>query len=135
MNTKTIQHNGVDIVVTPVKVKNLPAFLAAIEPVVRQLSASSAGATGAKDDLLLALATHAPNVITATAVGAGVDEAWLGDQTTDVLVDLALAVLEVNMDFFVQVLLPRVTAAIGPLGRLSSLGTPAATGGMTGLAA
>ena len=121
MNTKTIQHNGVDIVVTPVKVKNLPAFLAAIEPVVRQLSASSAGATGAKDDLLLALATHAPNVITATAVGAGVDEAWLGDQTTDVLVDLALAVLEVNMDFFVQVLL-RVTAAIGPLGRLSSLG-------------
>ena len=36
MNTKTIQHNGVDIVVTPVKVKNLPAFLAAIEPVVSQ---------------------------------------------------------------------------------------------------
>lgn len=122
MNTKTIQHNGVDIVVTPVKVKNLPAFLAAIEPVVRQLGASSAGATGAKDDLLLALATHAPNVIKATAVGAGVEEKWLGEQTTEVLVDLATAVLEVNMDFFVQVLLPRVTAAIGPLGRLSSLG-------------
>ena len=122
MNTKTIQHPERDIVVTPVKVKNLPAFLAAIEPVVRQLGASSAGATGAKDDLLLALATHAPNVIKATAVGAGVEEKWLGEQTTEVLVDLATAVLEVNMDFFVQVLLPRVTAAIGPLGRLSSLG-------------
>lgn len=122
MNTKTIQHPERDIVVTPVKVKNLPAFLAAIEPVVRQLGASSTGATGAKDDLLLALATHAPNVIKATAVGAGVEEKWLGEQTTEVLVDLATAVLEVNMDFFVQVLLPRVTAAIGPLGRLSSLG-------------
>lgn len=122
MNTKTIQHPERDIVVTPVKVKNLPAFLAAIEPVVRQLGASSAGATGAKDDLLLALATHAPNVIKATAVGACVEEKWLGEQTTEVLVDLATAVLEVNMDFFVQVLLPRVTAAIGPLGRLSSLG-------------
>ena len=122
MNTKTIQHPERDIVVTPVKVKNLPAFLAAIEPVVRQLGASSAGATGAKDDLLLALATHAPNVIKATAVGAEVEEKWLGEQTTEVLVDLATAVLEVNMDFFVQVLLPRVTAAIGPLGRLSSLG-------------
>ena len=122
MNTKTIQHPERDIVVTPVKVKNLPAFLAAIEPVVRQLGASSAGATGAKDDLLLALATHAPNVIKATAVGAGVEEKWLGEQTTEVLVDLATAVLEVNMDFFVQVLLPRVTAAIGPLGRISSLG-------------
>ena len=122
MTTKTIQHNGVDIVITPVKVKNLPAFLAAIEPVVRQLGASSAGATGAKDDLLLAMATHAPNVIKATAVGAGVEEKWLGEQTTEVLVDLATAVLEVNMDFFAQALLPRVTAAIGPLGRLSSLG-------------
>ena len=122
MHTKTIQHPERDIVVTPVKVKNLPAFLAAIEPVVRQLSASSAGATGAKDDLLLALATHAPNVIKATAVGVGVEEKWLGEQTTEVLVDLATAVLEVNMDFFVRVLLPRVTAAIGPLGRLSSLG-------------
>ncbi len=50
------------------------------------------------------------------------EEKWLGEQTTEVLVDLATAVLEVNMDFFVQVLLPRVTAAIGPLGRLSSLG-------------
>lgn len=135
MTSKTIQCAGGDIVITPVKVKNLPAFLAAIEPVVRQLGASSASATGAKDDLLLALATHAPNVIKATAVGAEVEEKWLGDQTTEVLVDLATAVLEVNMDFFVQVLLPRLTAAIVPLGRLSSLGTPVATGGMTGLAA
>lgn len=121
MITKTIQHSGVDIVVSPVKVKDLPAFLAAIEPVVRQLGASSAGG-GAKDDLLRALATHAPNVIKATAVGSGVQEQWLGDQTPDVLVDLAAAVLEVNMDFFVQALMPRVTAATGQLGRLSGLG-------------
>ena len=120
MNTKTIQHNGVDIVITPVKVKNLPAFLAAIEPVVSQLGRKTSAS--AAEDLLSALATHAPNVIKATALGAGVEEKWLGEQTTEVLVDLATAVLEVNMDFFVQVLLPRVTAAIGPLGRLSSLG-------------
>ena len=74
MNTKTIQHPERDIVVTPVKVKNLPAFLAAIEPVVRQLGASSAGATGAtgaKDDLLLALATHAPKPSPHSHVGGG----------------------------------------------------------------
>lgn len=129
MKTKTIQRAGREIAISPVKVKHLPAFLAAIEPVVRELGA------GAQDDLMGALATHAPNVIEATALGAGVSADWLGEQTTEVLVDLATAVLEVNMDFFVQVLLPRVTAAIGPLGRLSSLGTPAATGGMTGLAA
>lgn len=120
MNTKTIQHAGREIVITPVKVKHLPAFLAAIEPVVRRLGA------GAQDDLLGALATHAPNVIEATALGAGVSADWLGEQTPEVLVELAAAVLEVNMDFFVQVLMPRVTAATVPLGRLSSLGNPAA---------
>lgn len=130
MTTKTIQHPERDIVITPVKVKNLPSFLAAIEPVVRQLGRKTSAS--AKEDLLAALSTHAPNVITATAVGAGVDEAWLGDQTTDVLVDLALAVLEVNMDFFVQVLLPRTVAAMEQLRRLSEL---APTGGTTGLAA
>jgi hypothetical protein len=122
MNKKTIEAAGRSLSITPVKVKHLPAFLAAIEPVVRQL-----GAAGVQhDDLLGALATHAPNLIEATALGAGVTTDWLGEQTPEVLVDLAAAVLEVNMDFFVQVLMPRVTAATVPLGRLSSLGNPAA---------
>lgn len=126
MNTKTIQHAGGEIVITPVKVKHLPAFLAAIEPVVRELG------SGAPDDLLGALATHAPNVIAATALGAGVSADWLGEQTPEVLVELAAAVLEVNMDFFVQVLLPRTVAAMEQLRRLSEL---APTGGTAGLAA
>ena len=126
MKTKTIQHAGREIAISPVKVKHLPAFLAAIEPVVRELGA------GAQDDLMGALATHAPNVIEATALGAGVSADWLGEQTPEVLVDLAAAVLEVNMDFFVQVLLPRTVAAMEQLRRLSEL---APTGGTTGLAA
>ena len=48
------------------------------------------------------------------------------------LVDLAAAVLKVNMDFFVQVLLPRTVAAMEQLRRLSEL---APTGGTAGLAA
>jgi hypothetical protein len=126
MNTKTIEAAGRSLSITPVKVKNLPAFLAAIEPVVRELG------TGAPDDLLGALSTHAPNVIAATALGAGVTADWLGEQTPEVLVELAAAVLEVNMDFFVQVLLPRTVAATEQLRRLSEL---APTGGTTGLAA
>jgi len=86
----------------PVKVKDLPRFLAAIEPIAQEL---------ARGDILAALARHADRVIEATAIGAGVDRAWLEEQTPDVLVDLAAQVLEVNADFFARAVMPRITQA------------------------
>lgn len=103
----------------PVKVKDLPAFLAAVEPIARELAAG---------DLLAALARHADAVIAATAIGAGVERAWLEEQTPDVLVDLAARVMEVNADFFVRVALPRITAAAEKLAGL----TMTVSGGTSG---
>ena len=88
--------------ITPVKVRHLPAFLRACEPIASALMAG---------DIHSALLHHADDLITATALGADVDRAWLEDQTADVLVDLAAQVIEVNIDFFVQTLLPRINAA------------------------
>lgn len=102
------------IEITPVKVKDLPAFLSAVEPVAREL---------ANGDILAALAKHADNVISATAIGAGVERAWLEEQTPDVLVDLAAQVLEVNADFFVRCVLPKVTAAAESIAQIASGGT------------
>ena len=88
--------------ITPVKVRHLPAFLRACEPIASALMAG---------DLQSVLLHHADDLITATALGADVDRAWLEDQTAEVLVDLAAQVIEVNVDFFVQTLLPRINAA------------------------
>lgn len=88
--------------VTPVKVRHLPAFLRACEPIASALMAG---------DLQSALLHNADDLITATAVGADVERAWLEDQTAEVLIDLAAQVIEVNVDFFVQALLPRINAA------------------------
>ncbi len=107
--------------VSPLKVKDLPAFLAAIEPVAREL---------AEGDILAALARHADAVITATAIGAGVERAWLEEQTPDVLVDLAARVLEVNADFFVRQVLPRIQAAAERIGAITQA-TQAGSGGMS----
>lgn len=87
---------------TPVKVRDLPRFLAAIEPVARELAAG---------DVLAALMRQADAVITATAIGAGVERAWLEEQTPDVLAELAARVLEVNADFFVMRVMPIITRA------------------------
>lgn len=108
---------GRHVQVVPVKVRDLPAFLAAVEPIARELAAG---------DILAALARQADGLITATAIGAGVERDWLEAQTPDVLVDLAAKVLEVNADFFVRAVLPRIDQAAQTLQTLSA-------GGSTGL--
>ncbi|MEJ5199914.1 MAG: hypothetical protein WHX53_13405 [Anaerolineae bacterium] len=81
--------------IQPIKVRDLPRFLKAIEPIAAELAAG---------DIVGAFMRHADAVIEATAIGAGVERAWLEDQTPDVLVELAARVLEVNAGFFVRVL-------------------------------
>lgn len=103
----------------PVKVKDLPRFLAAIEPIAREL---------AEGDILAALAKHAGHLIEATAIGAGVERAWLDEQTPDVLVELAAKVIDVNADFFVRRVLPIATSAAERIGRIASGGTSGSPG-------
>lgn len=109
--------------IAPVKVKDLRAFLKAIDPIARDL---------AEGDILAALAHHADEVITATAIGAGVPRAELDEATADVLVLLATRVMEVNADFFVRQVLPLVTAAAE---RIAAISTPSSTTGSPGSAA
>jgi hypothetical protein len=88
--------------IQPIKVRDLPRFLKAIEPMAAELAAG---------DIAAALMRHADAVIEATAIGAGVERAWLEDQTPDVLAELAARVLEVNADFFVRRVLPVIQGA------------------------
>jgi hypothetical protein len=102
------------IAVTPIKVRDLPRFLKAIEPIAAELAAG---------DISGALMRHADAVIDATAIGAGVDRSWLEDQTPDVLAELAAKVLEVNADFFVRRVLPVIQGAADRLAQTASGGT------------
>lgn len=93
---------GETIEVSPLRVRDLPAFLRDCEPLVAAIAAG---------DLRSALMHHADALITVTAIGAGVDRAWLEEQTPDVLIDLAAQVVEANVDFFVRSILPRIQDA------------------------
>lgn len=94
---------GRGVEVTPIRVRELAAFSRAVQPVA---SALAAGA-----DIASLLADHADAVIDATAIGARQERDFVLGLELDELVDLAGAVLTVNMDFFVHRLLPKVTAA------------------------
>lgn len=98
-----VQAGGRAIEITPIRVKELAAFTRAVQP----MAAAAAGGA----DIASLLAGHADAVIDATAIGARVERAFVLDLGLDELVELAGTVLTVNVDFFVQRLLPKVTAA------------------------
>lgn len=102
-----------------VDVADLPAFLKAIEPVASEM---------AEGNVFAALMRNADAVIEATAIGAKVDRDWLRAQKSDVLVNLAGRVLEVNADFFFQRVLPVIQDIAEKLGRIASGGTSGSPG-------
>jgi hypothetical protein len=108
--------------IEPVRVRDLPRFLAAIAPVASDMAAG---------DIASALMRHADAVIEATAIGAGVERAWLDAQSPDVLVELAARVLEVNAGFFVRRVLPIIQQTAAQLAQnmqTGSGGTPGSPG-------
>lgn len=120
--SQRLRLGGIDIAVDPVTVRDLPAFLAAVEPIARELMAG---------DVMAALAHHADALIQAVCIGARVEREWLDKQTADVLVELAAAVIEVNADFFARRVLPAVTQAAQALESLTA--SPTGSGGTPGL--
>lgn len=108
--TKTVTIDGRAITVAPIKIRQLPAFVRAVEPIAKAL---------AQGDVLAALAQHAEALIEAVCIGAGIERAWLEEREADVLVELAAEVIEVNADFFVQRILPKIEAAGGAMSNWS----------------
>lgn len=92
---------GRRVEVSPLRVRELPAFLAAVKPIAAELSAGV--------ELVDLLADQAEAIIAAVAIGARVERAWLDELLPDDLVALAGAVLEVNADFFARRVLPAMT--------------------------
>lgn len=118
---RRVDAGGRTIEVTPIRVRELAAFARAVEPL------AAAMAEGL--DLPRLLADHTGAVIEAVAVGARVDAAWIEELGLDELIDLAEAVVEVNVDFFARSLAPRLTRVAAHVGQTlaaaGSTSTPA----------
>lgn len=110
---RTVAAGGRQIAIRPLAPRQLPAFVAAVRPLQQAL-----GAGLALDDLkgcaLLDLVErHTDDVIRAVAIATREPESVIGDEI-DIgeLVDLAMAVIEVNADFFARRVAPAMVAAM-----------------------
>lgn len=108
-----ISFRGHPIEITPLKVGELPRFARAIKPLGAIIEAIASGRAALDLATVLELiAEHGDAVVQAVAIGARINEDDIRDATPDQLVELAVAVLRINADFFKGRLTPAILAAV-----------------------
>lgn len=103
---------GEPITIRPITIGQYPAFARAVRPLMAVVD----GEAGEVDVIGL-IAEHGEALIEAACVATGRERAWMAGLPPDAFVDLAQAVIEVNLDFFVRRLLPRIQAATDSLSK------------------
>lgn len=93
---------GKTLALTPLRMRQLPAFAKSIMPVAGFMM---------RGELLAALAIAGDDLVDAVTVAIGEPREWVVELLPDEFITLASAVMEVNTDFFVQHVAPQVTAA------------------------
>lgn len=88
---------------TPIKTKELPAMMRSLAPVLTEIQSC---------DVMTALAKNADAVIEAVSIGCRKSREWADELDLDELVQVAAAVIEVNADFFVRAVLPKLNLAV-----------------------
>lgn len=95
---------GVELAITPIRVGEIPALLAAGRPFAHRL-------VDGEPDWLELLAEHGEALIKAIAVASRQPQDWVAALTMDDAIRLAATLFEVNADFFVQRVVPTIQHA------------------------
>ena len=95
---------GIALEITPIRVGEIPALLAAVRPFAHRL-------VDGEPDWLELLADHGEALITAIAVASRQPQDWVAALAMDDAIRLATTLFEVNADFFVQRVVPTIQHA------------------------
>ena len=100
----SIEIAGETLSITPIRVGEVPALLATIQPFADQLAS-------VEPDWLAILSTHGTALLRTLALASRQSQDWIDALPLDAAIALATAVFEVNADFFVQRVKPAVQEA------------------------
>ena len=116
--------DGEPLLIKPLKVGQLPGFLRAISPVMRQMSSTEI-------DWLALFGERGDNLLSAIAIAVAKPRAWVDELAADEAILLAAKMIEVNADFFTRTVMPRLNGEIGGLIGRTSAAAAAVTAGST----
>ena len=112
--------DGEPLVIKPLKVGQMPAFLRAITPVMQQIG-------GDGIDWLALFGERGDDLLTAVSIAVGKPRAWVDALDADQAILLAAKVLEVNADFFTRTVMPRLDGLIARTGATAAMATAGST--------
>ena len=105
------------IALTPLVLGELPAFARAIQPFTTELAV--------EPDWLRLLGSHGEAMIEAMAIASRQSCEWIAGLALDEAIFLAQALFEVNADFFIQRVVPKLGEAVSRIGSQLAGPTPA----------
>jgi hypothetical protein len=106
---QTLHVGGMDIPIRQIKLGSLPAVLRAVQPVAHLITERE------KLDIPSIFMLYADECLTLISVLSGQPRAWVDQLETDEGITLFAALFEVNLDFFIQKVLPTVEGAVKQL--------------------
>lgn len=112
----TITVGAEQVTIKNLKVGKLTQVVAAIQPFAHLLPKPGNNPTSHPIDYFELVINHTDSVIDFTALILDKDPEWVKDLDVDQLVDILSAIVEVNLDFFIQKVLPSVSRAMVKLG-------------------
>lgn len=107
---QSLEIAGDTLSLTPIRVGEVPALLAAIKPIAPHL-------VNGDPDWLALLTEHGDAILDALAIAARRPREWVEALSLDDAVQLATALFEVNVDFFVQRVVPAIQSAAARIDR------------------
>lgn len=105
MPTAVVSVAGEDITITPLRVGQLPSFFKAVKPIIGSLTQESI-------NWIAILSDYGDAIITAISIAIKKDREWVEALATDEAMLLAAKVIEVNSDFFMKAVMPKINALI-----------------------
>jgi hypothetical protein len=104
------------LALTPLVLGELPAFAKAIQPFTADLAI--------EPDWLRLLGSHGDAMIEAMAISSRQSRVWIAGLALDEAIFLAQALFEVNADFFIQRVVPKLGEAVSRIGSQLAGPTP-----------
>lgn len=122
-----VKVGGEILTVSPIRVKELPQLMRVAKPFEADLNRKIEG----KADIIRMLAAHPDNLIEAVAICCRKPVEWVHALELDEFVQVALAVIGVNSDFFIQKVLPAVQTGMQNLSeKLDGLNLTSSSGNL-----
>jgi hypothetical protein len=119
---REVAYNGARLLIVPLRIGQIPRFTRAARPIIEELAASVAAPVSGEEEVsretlstgavLDWIEKHGEALIDAMAAATGRERDWIAEGAADEFLELTIAVLSVNLDFFVRRLLPNSVQSV-----------------------